>query len=216
MAASHLSEFHEGSTLIRNEPVQARSAARLTALLDAAAAVVDETGYERLTTAMVADRAGASIGTVYRYFPDRIAVLQSLAVRNAERLTDRIVDAVRDTAHSDWAGALGAGLDVLVDAFRSDPGFASLRFGDVLDLRPAAGSPAYALLADRMFDALAERFPAQKSDEALVALESAVVAADAFAARAFARDPRGYAAFLDRIPAMSTALLAEYFGPSAR
>ena len=60
----------------RNEPVQARSTARLTALLDAAAAVIDEIGYERLTTAMVAERAGASIGTVYRYFPDRIAVLQ--------------------------------------------------------------------------------------------------------------------------------------------
>ena len=37
---------------LRNEPVQARSTARLTALLDAAAAVVDEIGFERLTTAM--------------------------------------------------------------------------------------------------------------------------------------------------------------------
>ena len=51
---------------LRNEPVQARSAARLSALLDAAAAIVDEIGYERLTTAMVAERAGASIGTVDR------------------------------------------------------------------------------------------------------------------------------------------------------
>src|ERR1700709_2244902 len=69
----------------RKEPVQARSTARLTALLDAAAAAVQELGYERLTTAMVAERAGASIGTVYRYFPDRIAVLQALASRNLER-----------------------------------------------------------------------------------------------------------------------------------
>ena len=76
----------DSATPIRNEPVQARSTARLAALLDAAAHVVDEIGYERLTTAMVAERAGASIGTVYRYFPDRIAVLQSLAARNAERI----------------------------------------------------------------------------------------------------------------------------------
>ena len=69
---------------LRNEPVQARSTARLSALLDAAAQIVDEIGYERLTTAMVAERAGASIGTVYRYFPDRIAVLQALAARNLE------------------------------------------------------------------------------------------------------------------------------------
>ncbi len=216
MAESHLSEVHEGSTLIRNEPVQARSAARLTALLDAAAAVVDETGYERLTTAMVAERAGASIGTVYRYFPDRIAVLQSLAVRNAERLTGRIIEAIQDPARSDWSSALRAGLDVLVDAFRSEPGFASLRFGDVLDLRPATASPAYAVLADRVFDALAARFAAEKTHETLVALESALVAADAFAARAFARDPRGYEPFLVQIPVICTALLAEYFGVPAR
>ena len=49
--------------LIRNEPMQARSTARLAALLDAAAAVVADIGYERLTTAMVAEGAGASIGT---------------------------------------------------------------------------------------------------------------------------------------------------------
>ena len=48
-----------GQVSLRNEPVQARSTARLAALMDAAAAVVDEIGYERLTTAMVAERAGA-------------------------------------------------------------------------------------------------------------------------------------------------------------
>jgi len=202
--------------LIRNEPMQARSTARLAALLDAAAAVVDEIGYERLTTAMVADGAGASIGTVYRYFPDRIAVLQSLAVRNADRTTDRILEAVRDPASSDAASAFAAGLDALVEAFRIEPGFASLRYGDVLDLRPSTASPAYAVLADRVLDALSERFSLPKAPESIVALESAIVAADAFAARAFARDPRGHAPFLARIPVVCTALLAEYFGASPR
>jgi len=67
------------SAPIRVEPVQARSTARVNALLDAACETMHDLGYEQLTTAMVADRAGASIGTVYRYFPDRIAVLQSVA-----------------------------------------------------------------------------------------------------------------------------------------
>ena len=93
-----LSTRTDAIALIRNEPVQARSTARLAALLDAAAQVVHEIGYERLTTAMVAERAGASIGTVYRYFPDRIAVLQSLAARNAERMTDRVLAELRDRA----------------------------------------------------------------------------------------------------------------------
>ncbi len=103
----HLTTRTDAIALIRNEPVQARSTARLAALLDAAAQVVHEIGYERLTTAMVAERAGASIGTVYRYFPDRIAVLQSLAARNAERMTDRVLAELRDPASHD----LGRGVE---------------------------------------------------------------------------------------------------------
>ena len=63
---------------LRVEPAQERSLARIDALLDAAAAVVDEVGFDRLTTAQVAELSGASIGTVYRYFPDRIALLAAL------------------------------------------------------------------------------------------------------------------------------------------
>ena len=88
------------TALLRNEPVQARSTARLTSLLDAAAQVVDEIGFERLTTAMVAERAGASIGTVYRYFPDRIAVLQSLSARSLALSRSRRTGGMRSTPSS--------------------------------------------------------------------------------------------------------------------
>src|SRR5580698_7854134 len=124
------------SANLRNEPVQARSTARLSALLDAAAAAIAELGYERLTTAMVAERAGASIGTVYRYFPDRIAVLQALAGRNLDRILGNIERAVTDRRSGGWRDSITAFFDSYVDAFRSEPGFASLRAGDVLDLRP--------------------------------------------------------------------------------
>src|SRR5580698_1466695 len=90
------------SANLRNEPVQARSTARLSALLDAAAAAIAELGYERLTTAMVAERAGASIGTVYRYFPDRIAVLQALAARNLELVLGGLRGAVADRSNKTW------------------------------------------------------------------------------------------------------------------
>src|SRR6188768_2997276 len=100
------------SVALRNEPVQARSTARLAGLLDAAAAVIDELGYERLTTAMVAERAGASIGTVYRYFPDRIAVLQALAARNLERTLERTVVEINDPKNENWIDALSAAFGV--------------------------------------------------------------------------------------------------------
>jgi AcrR family transcriptional regulator len=206
----------EAVALIRNEPVQARSTARLAALLDAAAQVVHEIGYERLTTAMVAERAGASIGTVYRYFPDRIAVLQSLAARNAERMTDRVLAEIRSEQHQDWDSALSAGFAIFVDAFRSEPGFASLRYGDVLDLRPTTEVPALSVLAGQLFDALVERFGLDGSSEARAAFEAAVIASDAIAAHAFVLDPHGSQAYLELGRKATRALLAEYFGSAGR
>jgi AcrR family transcriptional regulator len=64
---------------LRNEPVQKRSQDRLEALLEAARLVWAEVGRDRLTTGMVAEKAGCSIGTVYRYFPDRVMILDAIA-----------------------------------------------------------------------------------------------------------------------------------------
>ncbi|WP_294179986.1 TetR/AcrR family transcriptional regulator [uncultured Schumannella sp.] len=199
------------AALIRNEPVQARSTARLAALLDAAAEVIDEIGYERLTTAMVAERAGASIGTVYRYFPDRIAVLQSLAARNAERMNERVMEAVRDEQHQDWVTALAASVAVLVDAYRTEPGFASLRLGDVLDLRPTTGVSANAALAQRIYESLVQRFELPGTDAARVAFEAACQAGDAIVARAFAREADGDEQFIAHSQDIFLALMSPHF-----
>lgn len=212
---SVLSTRSDGSAPLRNEPVQARSTARLAALLDAAAGVTHEIGYERLTTAMVADRAGASIGTVYRYFPDRIAVLQSLAARNAERVGESALFALAEP-HDDWRSALDAGFEVVVEAFRSEPGFASLRFGDVLDLRPVVGAPALRVFSERAAKILAQRFSMVDSDDSRRALESVLTLADAIAADAFQRDPRGDAAILRHANIAGNSLLKEYFPASVR
>jgi AcrR family transcriptional regulator len=199
MAAQEIVEtISDARTPLRNEPVQARSAARLSALLDAAAQIVDEIGYERLTTAMVAERAGASIGTVYRYFPDRIAVLQALSARNLERVLDKTINEVLDRANETWSDALNAAFAVLVDAFRTEPGFRGLRFGDVLDLRPATQDRTFnGLVSDRLLDALVERFGFTDSPRLRFKFETAVEISDALSTRAFARDPDGDEAFLD-------------------
>ncbi|WP_255513539.1 TetR/AcrR family transcriptional regulator [Homoserinibacter sp. GY 40078] len=195
--------------LIRNEPVQARSTARLAALLDAAAKVVAEIGYERLTTAMVADGAGASIGTVYRYFPDRIAVLQSLAARNEERATARVLEGVSDPSHGDWLDALTSTFDAFVECFRSEPGFASLRLGDVLDLRPSEGTPRNSVMAATIHEAIYARFGGPALDTR-GAFELAIEATDALVARAFARDPQGDPERLDLARRAVGAIFREY------
>jgi AcrR family transcriptional regulator len=198
---------------LRNEPVQARSTARLGTLLDAAAAIVDEVGYERLTTAMVSERAGASIGTVYRYFPDRIALLQALGARNLDRVLARASDEIIDPKNTDWADAVDAAFSILIDAFRDEPGFRGLRVGDVIDLRPAPTERPYnALIVDRLLDGLVSRFGFANSADVRLAFEAALEVSDALAARAFARNPRGDEQFLDIARSLAYGLLAPHFG----
>jgi AcrR family transcriptional regulator len=74
----------ESATHLRNQPRQARSAARVELLLDVAAMVFEEVGYDAATTNLVAARAGVPVGTLYRWFPDKGAL--------AEALTDRYLD----------------------------------------------------------------------------------------------------------------------------
>jgi AcrR family transcriptional regulator len=202
-----------GSLSLRNEPVQARSTARLAGLLDAAAAVVDELGYERLTTAMVAERAGASIGTVYRYFPDRIAVLQALAARNLERTLAKVTEEIGDAKHANWAEALRGGFSIFVEAFRNEAGFRSLRVGDVIDLQPNPNDRTYnSIVAEAMLAALAERFDIPVNDDSRFAFEVAIEMSDALASRAFTFDPQGETAYLDAGREAVYSLLVRHFG----
>ena len=213
MAAQNLAETApDGAALLRNEPVQARSTARLAGLLDAAAAIIDEIGYERLTTAMVAERAGASIGTVYRYFPDRIVVLQSLSARFLQTFVERANAAVRDPAHVSWADAIGAVIDTIVDAFRSEVGYRSLRLGDVLDIRPAASAhPGTAVVAETIAAGLAERFALPAKDLAF-RVEVVLDVADALLSRAFAHDRGGDERFITEARSIVRDYLVSVYG----
>lgn len=188
MVAHHVVDaLPAGATLLRNEPVQARSTARLTALLDAAASVIGEIGYERLTTAMVAEKAGASIGTVYRYFPDRIAVLQSLSARNLNEFSSRGLGGASDSGVTSWSGAVEAAVDGIAAFFRDEPGFKSLRFGDVLDVRPRTqGTTGNGAVAQQLTAILSERFALENDADLQFRVEVALELADALLARAFA------------------------------
>lgn len=153
-----------GSSLLRNEPVQARSSARLAGLLDAAAAVIDEIGFERLTTAMVAERAGASIGTVYRYFPDRIAVVEALAIRCTQRLASRFVEALDASGATDWRAGCDALIDMTAEMYRTEPGFRAIGFGDTADGGTGDDEDRMGALGGAVGHVMRERFGLPESE----------------------------------------------------
>lgn len=197
------------TALLRNEPVQARSTARLSSLLDAAAGIVDEIGYERLTTAMVAERAGASIGTVYRYFPDRIVVLQSLSARYLLQFTDQGFTAVTEGEASSWADVVEGTVDALVGFFRTVPGFKSLRFGDVIDVRPRESNvTGESAVAERLLEIGVESAGLTRDDDIAFRIEVALEVADALLERAFAFDKQGDERFIAEARRAAAAVLA--------
>ena len=217
MADQNLTDLaSDGSTLLRNEPVQARSTARLASLLDAAAAIIDEIGYERLTTAMVAERAGASIGTVYRYFPDRIVVLQSLSARSLGDFVEGTRATLLDSAHATWLEAFEACVVAMTTAFRSRPGFRSLRLGDVLDVRPALSAQSGStVVAAAAATAISQRF-GLPVDELAPRLEVAIVISDSLLAHAFMYDANGNTKLIDEAMTLSRAYLTGFYGDPSR
>lgn len=182
----------------RTAPVQARSAARLETLLDAAATVVDEVGYERLTTAMVAERAGASIGTVYRYYPDRIALLQALSARLFSRYVTALIERVESKRTGSWQDVLDDAIDLFTDMYRAEAGFRAIRFGDGLDLVRVEDEPSNsARLAAILAEELAECFPTVERTALVFAFEIVVGMIDALLHRAFSASVDGDQRFVD-------------------
>jgi AcrR family transcriptional regulator len=74
-----------------------------------------DVGYWKLTTTRVAERAGVSVGTLYQYFPDRQALINSVI----ERYLDEISSSIERDCYTLSGGSLGEIATGLVDAFIS-------------------------------------------------------------------------------------------------
>src|ERR1700730_15789368 len=74
----------------RRIPRQARAAETVSAILEAAAQVLEAGGLAAFTTNAVAERAGVSIGTLYQYFADKNEVSQDLRPRVRQALLGEI------------------------------------------------------------------------------------------------------------------------------
>jgi AcrR family transcriptional regulator len=71
---------------LRRQPKQQRGKDRVAKILDAAAAVFDQVGYEAATTHMIATQAGTAIGSLYLFFPNKAAIFNAMELRHVERV----------------------------------------------------------------------------------------------------------------------------------
>ena len=82
------------SEIVRKTPSQRRSQISVDCVLEAAAQVLEATGKDGFNTNAVAERAGVSIGTLYRYFPNKRSILVALALREREAHKQAMVAAI--------------------------------------------------------------------------------------------------------------------------
>jgi AcrR family transcriptional regulator len=195
---------------VRTEPVQQRSAQRVTHLLDTAAILIDRNGIDGLTTSEVATRAESSVGVVYRYFPNIQSLLRALAARNMERFTAAIYDSIGSDSVQ-WRDALDIAIDTFIVFNRSEPGFRSLRFGDVVDdrfLEPELSNNG--VLARAFVGLLSEKYDFTPNEQILFELEVVVEIADGLLKRAFLQDKHGDQRFIDAAREVSNDYLRSH------
>ncbi|MFC5172936.1 TetR/AcrR family transcriptional regulator [Streptomyces mutomycini] len=191
-------------TNLRRVPVQQRSADRLARILDAGASLLDEAGYEQLSTRAVADRAGVPIGSVYRFFPNKRALVDALAERNLEAYAGRVVARLETIPEREWRTAIDAVLDEYLAMKRSVAGFALVDFGPPVPVAGPLDAEVNRRVAGRLAQLLAghlgqgrEEDPgrardAGAGDDGLVrTVLVCVQAADALLQLAFRADPAG-------------------------
>ncbi len=175
---------------LRRAPVQRRSAQRLARILDACAELLDETGYEDLSTRAVAGRAGVPIGSVYRFFPNKRAMAEALAHRNLDAYADRISARLAAPGQPPgWRAAMDVVIDEYLAMKRTVPGFALVEFTVPA---PRESRQANHEVADRLLRLLAGRLGLDPADDRLrTVFLVGVETADALLQLAFRTDPEG-------------------------
>ncbi|MFE7274567.1 TetR family transcriptional regulator [Streptomyces sp. NPDC057623] len=191
---------------LRRAPVQRRSAERLTRILDACADLLDEVGYDDLSTRAVAQRAGVPIGSVYRFFGNKRQMADALAQRNLERYTARVTERLKETADGGWQAAMDAVLDEYLAMKRTAPGFSLVDFGNQIPVG-TRGEPN-TRVADRLTDLLSGYLGREPDDDLRRTFLIAVETADTLVHLAFRMAPEGDDRIIEEAREMLRAYLA--------
>ncbi len=141
------------SVPVSRAPLRERGRHRVAALTASAAALFVEKGFEATTMTEIASRAGASIGTLYLFFPTKQALAHAMLVEFSDQLSTRL-DILRDRTKG------------LAPAAIADALFAELA-------QTMAAHPVYSILIDQPKDEDWRRVIRAKRHDQIAALFAA-------------------------------------------
>ncbi len=97
---------------------------------------------DKITTAAIADKAGVPIGSVYQYFPNKLAVLAQLARRVMEQVDLKTASLIaEDFGVLPWDQAIDRAIDATMQGYSEQPGYVQL----LLSIRP---TPEFGAITD--------------------------------------------------------------------
>jgi AcrR family transcriptional regulator len=147
------------------------------------------------------------VGSIYRFFPDKEAIVEALAVRYWSDFADLVAGVAEADSHEPVADPADAVLSVLAAGFRARPGFLALWYGGLrterVRDRTRDARQAIAVSIEQIFSV---HWPAAAPDDRILAAEMVVLAGDGLLREAFRRDPEGDAGLLSE----SRVMLASY------
>jgi AcrR family transcriptional regulator len=115
----------------RRIPRQERARQRVERILDAAADVFAELGVEAATMEGIAEKADTSIGSLYQFFPNKVAIFDEIARRYHLKLKD-FFDAIVDSPlidHQPIEAILDASIEAVWNFHESEPAFRAVWVG---------------------------------------------------------------------------------------
>jgi AcrR family transcriptional regulator len=194
---------------LRVVPQQARGKEKIARVLAAADRIMATEGADAITMIRIAAESGVSVGSLYRYLPNRETVIESLA-RHYLGLLEQEMDGMIERVKLDPADDLvDAGVEIFAEFYRSHPGFRALWFSRHLTEETRELDRAHkSVMAYRLRDLLVAN-DIGRSDEATLQIgQSIQLTTDAIMQEAFRTDSFGDPGLLGQLKVMIRSYLA--------
>lgn len=125
-----VSTLGEAGTVGRRAPVQERSQETVARVRAAAARLLARgVAAQALTTAQIAAEAGLSVGGLYRFFPDKQAIIDAVALDHLDALAAGLTERLMGDLPAAPADFLGAVLEGVAAYLEANPDFRTLAYG---------------------------------------------------------------------------------------
>jgi len=125
---------HPPASSLRRIPNQRRSRERVENILQCAISLIAKNGSDAMRMSELAQEAGVSIGSLYQYFPDKAAIIQTLTERYNAESRDCIKAALDPVATvEELQTAFAALIDEYYEIFLADPAMRDVWSGTQAD-----------------------------------------------------------------------------------